>query len=73
MKLRWFVVLLLAFASAGAVSKPSEKIQLVYRGQEGGPWKLYVFGTDCKAPSVVTVVQAQTDQPLIIECYTPRK
>jgi hypothetical protein len=68
MKLRWLVVLLLVFGTAGAASR-TEKLQVVYRGEEGGPWRMYIFGASCEAPAKVKVVSvSDSSQPLEIEC-----
>ena len=71
-KLRWMFALLLAFGSAGGATSHSEKLQLVYRGEEGGPWKVFVFGTHCIAPNKVRVLPSKdSTEPLEIECYEP--
>ncbi len=70
MKLRWLFVLALAFASAGATSSKSEKIQLVYRGHDEGDWRTFIFGLSCQSPSKITVIEPKDNtQPLEIVCH----
>lgn len=62
--------LLLAFASADATGRrESNKIQIVIRGSENGPWKAYLFGESCHGTLRVTQpVTSGSDEPIVIEC-----
>jgi len=68
-KMRWLFVLLLALGPAGAATRSTEKIQIVYRGEEGGPWRVFIFGANCQPPMKVAVTQdSDPNQPLELVC-----
>lgn len=58
----------LAFASADATSRKSgDKIQIVIRGTENGPWKAYLFGATCHGKLEVNQ-PADSQEPVEIVC-----
>jgi len=71
--------LLLCFAAAGATgggsggvsnssrSAATNHIQVVVRGERGGPWKAYLFGAECSGE--VSVRRGDVaDDPVVVEC-----
>lgn len=67
-KLILFLALaILAYASADATTRKSgERIQVVIRGEDGGPWRAYVFGARCSG--MLTVERTGGDDPVVIVC-----
>lgn len=64
-------VLLLVFASAGAVTRKS-KIEIVYQPQPNGDYRLFLFGSDrtlvCEEKKIQIVEQGDAINPVVIEC-----
>jgi hypothetical protein len=64
-------VLLLVFASAGAVTRKS-KIEIVYQPQANGDYRLFLFGQDrtlvCEEEPIRVVEQGDAVNPIVIEC-----
>ena len=65
--------LLLTFASADATSRtPKSQINLEYRGQPNGDYRLFIFASDralvCEEKDIQIVQQGDAINPLVIEC-----
>lgn len=66
-KALYIVAALMTFAAANCTSRSSNKVQVVIRGTEDGPWKAYLFGATCNGK---LEIHQPTDQqePLEIVC-----
>lgn len=64
--------LLLAFASAGAVSRKQSSIRVVYQPAANGDYRLFIFAEDrllvCEEKPVTIVSQPDAVNPLVIDC-----
>jgi hypothetical protein len=64
--------LLLAFASANAVSRKASTIHVVYQPAENGDFRLFLFGSDrtlvCEEKAIKIVQQGDAENPVILEC-----
>jgi hypothetical protein len=64
----YIAALLLTFAAAGATSRKTDRIQVVYREQSPGQWQAYVFGTTCAGTMHLIQAADPVTQPIVIEC-----
>jgi hypothetical protein len=64
--------LLLAFASANAVSRKQSSIHVVYQPTENGDFRLFLFGSDrtlvCEEKAITIVSQGDAENPVVLEC-----
>lgn len=64
--------LLLAFASANAVSRKQSSIHVVYQPAENGDFRLFLFGSDrtlvCEEKAITVVQQGDAESPVVLEC-----
>jgi hypothetical protein len=64
--------LLLAFASANAVSRKASTIHVVYQPAENGDFRLFLFGSDrtlvCEEKEIKIVNQGDAVNPVVLEC-----
>lgn len=67
-KALYIVAALLTFAAADATGRKStgDKVQVVIRGAQDGPWKAYLFGATCNGK--LEIRQASQDEPVEITC-----
>jgi len=64
--------LLLAFASANAVSRKQSSIHVVYQPAENGDFRLFLFGSDrtlvCEEKEMQIVQQGDAVNPVVLVC-----
>lgn len=66
-KLILISALVLAFVSADATTRKTDRIQTVIRGEQNGPWKAYLFGASCRGTLEVKAPHDDTE-PIEIVC-----
>lgn len=65
----YIIAALMTFAAADATGRKStgEKVQIVIRGTQEGPWKAYLFGATCNGKLELHQPASQ-DEPVEIVC-----
>ena len=65
-------LILMAFVSADATSRPKSHIEVVYQPQANGDYRLFIFGSDrtlvCEEKPIQIIQQGDAVNPVIIEC-----
>ena len=73
------LALLLSFVAAGATSRsaPKSQINMEYRPQANGDYRLFIFASDrllvCEEQLIRVVQQGDAINPLVIECKHAEK